>query len=419
MRGCLITFGLMVAGVALLIAAYGYGLLGVERYRYKMTVEVETPQGLRSGYAVREIAIRTPPPIPMLGEDRGGVGVTGEAVAVDFASGKTLFALLADADGSYEFGGRDVHFLFRELTSGKQGDAIELWPDKPVTRRPALANPVPALVTFKDMRNPRSVELVDPHDLTKGFGLGYRLKSITIEVTDEPITKAIGKRLSEEFFGDWANFGSSIAHCRQLDHPYFRQLATRIGRASFRQPAPPASFNAGDPREDMKQRSLMGAVPCEQLIPGYSGGPLRRMFDSPVFQHKPVVREGQKQRPELARWTPGPTPLTSNWTGDLRLLDGCIAVGSRQMLLLFPYGEGEWNNARQTLSYDGKSYAVGDRISLKGDTIRLFVDGGKAEYQSDSADLGKHDFRSCNGYEIFRVDSYANQMRLHSGALAR
>src|SRR5687767_14049302 len=112
----------MVAGVALLLATYGYGLLGVERYRYKMTVEVETPQGVKSGYAVREIAIRTVPPIPMHGEDRGGVGVTGQAVAVDFASGKTLFALLADADGSYEFGGRDVHFMFREFTSGQQGD---------------------------------------------------------------------------------------------------------------------------------------------------------------------------------------------------------------------------------------------------------------------------------------------------------
>ena len=82
------------------------------------------------------------------------------------------------------------------------------------------------------------------------------------------------------------------------------------------------------------------------------------------------------------------------------------------------------SNARQRLFYDGKSYAIGARISLKGDTVRLFACSSKAKakakakYQSDSPDLGKRDFRSCNGYEIFGVDSKAKQMWLRSGALA-
>jgi len=108
------------------------------------------------------------------------------------------------------------------------------------------------------------------------------------------------------------------------------------------------------------------------------------------------------------------------------VLDGCIAVGSRQMLLLSSHGEGEWSNARQRLFYDGKSCAIGARISLKGDTVRLFACSSKAKakakakakYQSDSPDLGKRDFRSCNGYGIFGVDSKANRMWLRSGALA-
>jgi hypothetical protein len=109
----------------------------------------------------------------------------------------------------------------------------------------------------------------------------------------------------------------------------------------FKRTDPPANFDTDDFREDMKQRSLINAVPCEELTPGYSGGPLRRIFDPPVFRHKSMVGEGQKQRPKLVRWTPLPTPLTSNSTGELRLPDGCIAVGSRQMLLLSSHGEGE------------------------------------------------------------------------------
>lgn len=389
-----------------------------EKYRYKMVVEVETPEGIVTGHAVREVHYYEGGGF-MFGEGRPQIRLTGEAVAIDLPRGRTLFALLMGRDGYEDYADNGISAILRVMDRdvGPKGGPHELWPMVPVIREP-ITDPISALVTFRDMRDSRSIELVDPDDLAKSFGPGYRLKSITIEVTDEPVTSAIGKRLSEKFFGDWEYFGSSIAHCGQLDHPYFRQLATRIGPSSFKQTDPPPRFDEDDFREDMKQRSLMRAVPCEELIPGYSGGPLRRMFDPPVFQHKPVVRDGQKQRPEMARWTPGLTPLTSNWTGDLRLRDGCLAVGSRQMLLLFPHGEGEWNNARQTLSYDGKSYAIGDRISLKGDTIRLFVDGGEAEYQSDSPDLGKHDFRSCNGYEIFRIDSKANQMRLRSSALA-
>jgi hypothetical protein len=71
---------------------------GLPSYRYKMTVEVETPQGLRSGSSV--IEVRTS------GgglTNTGGIQsrVQGEAVAVDLGSRGALFALLTarnDAD---------------------------------------------------------------------------------------------------------------------------------------------------------------------------------------------------------------------------------------------------------------------------------------------------------------------------------
>lgn len=202
--------GLVAGGAAALLAGCG----STERYRYKMTVEVETPQGPRSGYAVREIVIRTPPSIPMLGEHRTGFGVIGEAVAVDIAPGKVLFALMTGANGSHDYAGRDVNFMFKELTSGKKGDAIELWPKKPTTRRPIIAEPMPILVTFRDVSDPTTAEHVEPGALEQTFGPGVILKKIEVSLVDQAITTGIDKRLN------WINDQSVVGRDTWLNLPY-------------------------------------------------------------------------------------------------------------------------------------------------------------------------------------------------------
>ena len=83
---------------ALALAACGSN----ERMRYKMIVEVETPAGVKSGHAVREVRY-----IPKSGTffAEGSVSwkMRGEAVAVDIAPGKTLFALLSSHDGQVDY----------------------------------------------------------------------------------------------------------------------------------------------------------------------------------------------------------------------------------------------------------------------------------------------------------------------------
>jgi hypothetical protein len=39
------------------------------------------------------------------------------------------------------------------------------------------------------------VELADPDDLASTFGPGFKLKGFTIQITDEPVTTGIEKRL--------------------------------------------------------------------------------------------------------------------------------------------------------------------------------------------------------------------------------
>jgi hypothetical protein len=91
------------------------------------------------------------------------------------------------------------------------------------------------LVTFKDIADPTSVVLVDPDDLAASFGAGYRLKAITVQVTDKPVTVGIEKRLDNNFWSTWGKIrqqelprpGGVMAN------PYFKTLQGRLSRNDF------------------------------------------------------------------------------------------------------------------------------------------------------------------------------------------
>lgn len=188
-RGSTTNRRVFLASVPLVPLALALGGCGsTEKFRYKMTVEVETPHGIRRGYAVREILLRRPPNIPMLGEDRGSASVRGEAVAVEIAPGKTLFALMRGQHGDADYAGTGVMTIFRVMdrSSGRKGGPHELWPNIPTIREP-ITDPLPTLVTFRDQSDPATVEAVDPHTIG--------VKRILIETTSEPITTGIEKRL--------------------------------------------------------------------------------------------------------------------------------------------------------------------------------------------------------------------------------
>src|SRR5262249_13499521 len=53
----------------------------------------------------------------------------------------------------------------------------------------------PRLLRFRDIKDPATAELVDPDYLAKSFGPGFRLVRVTIEITNEPVTRGIRKIL--------------------------------------------------------------------------------------------------------------------------------------------------------------------------------------------------------------------------------
>jgi hypothetical protein len=168
-------------------------------YRYRMTVEVETPQGVRTGSSVIQVTTsdgRNPGGLFPYGEV--GTQVRGEAVATDLPGGRTLFALLQSED--------------RGVDAASYYALAALPPDPPITGTDAYPRMIaqlvkrrdlgtmprkayPVLVTFTDIRNPKTVARVDPDNLAASFGPGVTLRRITVQITDDPVTTGIENRL--------------------------------------------------------------------------------------------------------------------------------------------------------------------------------------------------------------------------------
>src|SRR3546814_12102512 len=86
--------------------------------RYRMTVEVETPTGVRSGSSVIETTITKG---PRTGQGSGLTAtMKGEAIAVDLGSGQTLFALLnGDRQAASDY---HANLLGNALRAGGKSD---------------------------------------------------------------------------------------------------------------------------------------------------------------------------------------------------------------------------------------------------------------------------------------------------------
>lgn len=180
-----------------------FGLLGAcgtkhETFRYRLTVEVETPDGPRIGSSVLEVALSETGDDAWVTPEASGVRakLRGEVVAVDLPDDKVLFALLrteeqGDAGAWWPFRiGSNPNFSgeFSGVRNARAMEASNAGGDLP-------RDSYPMLVTFGDLADPTSVERVDPNDLAASFGKGVRLKRITVQMTDDPVTTEVEKRL--------------------------------------------------------------------------------------------------------------------------------------------------------------------------------------------------------------------------------
>jgi hypothetical protein len=164
-----------------------------DEYRYRLTVEIDTPDGVKTGSSV--IQVKTLPSSPIR------TRVKGEAVAVDLGERGTMFALLrSESDSGWAgrvmlimatgfSGASDTEDKLRALARDRSRR------DVPRFFRRTRSSAYPMLVTFGDMADPTSVMKVDRDDLASTFGEGVSIRRITVQVTDDPVTTGIEERL--------------------------------------------------------------------------------------------------------------------------------------------------------------------------------------------------------------------------------
>ncbi|WP_115366643.1 cupin domain-containing protein [Alteripontixanthobacter maritimus] len=173
-------------------------------YRYRLTVEVDTPDGLRTGSSVIEVRQK----LVRSGANPSSVIVSrrayGEAVTVDLPNGGTLFALLSSEDqidwaasvmqqAAPKVSG-EIHqetFDNMLLIDGE----VKLPRYWSINDFDLKLSGYPFLVTFTDPNDPSSVQIVDPDNLDEKFGHRVNLQRITVQITDDPVTNSISKKL--------------------------------------------------------------------------------------------------------------------------------------------------------------------------------------------------------------------------------
>lgn len=207
----------LVAG-GLLLALPGCGVAGEQLpdYRYRLTVEVDTPEGLKTGSSViavkTGIAGRNAIPTPGVIQRRA----RGEAVTVDLGPRGLLFALLRSDDNSdwasgvmFGFapdlpmpkdesgkGDATAHTRARFMGMLQKRELIVLPERFKGSKYAEGSHARPMLVRFGDIADPKTVERVDPDKLSASFGKGVTLRRITVQLTDDPVTTGIEKRLA-------------------------------------------------------------------------------------------------------------------------------------------------------------------------------------------------------------------------------
>ncbi|CAL80518.1 conserved hypothetical protein; putative signal peptide [Bradyrhizobium sp. ORS 278] len=187
--------------VAAAIALSTASCWGYESYRYKLTLAVNTPEGIKRASSVVEVMYAD-----VWLPERGTMHkLRGEALYVDLGAGRRpLIALLTcdlhPLDKSQRRWTRDAG-PGDNLLSELYGPALPNLLDdaKRLSRvhgaRRITPSDLPDLVTFADINDPKSVIEVDPTDLTTVLGPDISWNELTLAMTDEPITTGIESKL--------------------------------------------------------------------------------------------------------------------------------------------------------------------------------------------------------------------------------
>lgn len=239
------TFALAVAVAPLALSACGMLGRRLPTYRYRLTVEVRTPEGLRSGSSVIEVQTMVGGWFRLPDENILEIRTWGEAVVVDLGRRGVLFALLGN-DGS-DWAGGAMNLVTPTPPHADGQDPYSEWhaailknhglkvlpPPRPGSREPGPhpsagqgeTSTYPTFVRFRRLSDPKTVEIVDVDHMSAAFGPGVTLNRITVELTEDPVSKGITKYIPwiSEVQGSIAR--GNVPPYKQTEFPLYEQIA--------------------------------------------------------------------------------------------------------------------------------------------------------------------------------------------------
>lgn len=211
----------LLGGLAVVTVAGCDPFVRSASYRFRMTVEIETPQGVRRGSSVMEVVAQKGS--FSLGDTTGnGVGLAGEAVIVDLPTG-SVFVLLELPDARGPLASVATVALAPDARGGDGSNFFSAvkrlggWFGSASAELPRESWPM--MVRFRDINDPKSVE---PSQIG--------VKRILLETTSEPVTTGIKLRLpwlvsqkQESSLDETFTFAIKPTLAQRLRHSNFRQ----------------------------------------------------------------------------------------------------------------------------------------------------------------------------------------------------
>jgi hypothetical protein len=163
------------------------------RFRLVISMEVDEQVYESSGVIETKWSYQQPWAREMTGRP-WVVDVVGQAIAIDVGSrGRMFLLLVGDRSRKGSFGNMPsllVGAIANRSVGGVTKDELaEIVRQSPSVNVPAAS--LPMLVRFRDAVDPRSIEHVDPTNITATFGAGVMLKGVTLEVTNAPVTTGL------------------------------------------------------------------------------------------------------------------------------------------------------------------------------------------------------------------------------------
>mgnify|MGYP001407138958 CR=1 FL=1 len=173
----------------------------VYNLRFRLTVEVQTPEGVKSGSSVIDMQVQDDTKVSYYPMEARLFrrSLSGEAMFVDLGSGRHVIGLLDFSDEIvervYGLQPAEQYARYRAMKGVRE-----------IPARTDLSMPLlrPTIVTFKDLADPASAVVIFADSsytrfavdrFAEAFGPGYALKRVTIEMTADPVTRGIEGKL--------------------------------------------------------------------------------------------------------------------------------------------------------------------------------------------------------------------------------